>query len=56
MDLEREKAAVVKLEKTMRKSKIEQGCIGCLQEKRSEKILNIHSIMANLNLGQDVAN
>ena len=32
------------------------GCISCKQEKRNEKVLNLHAIVANLNLGQDVAN
>ena len=33
-----------------------ESCISCQQEKRNEKVWNLHSIMANLNLGQDVAN
>ena len=32
-----------------------EGCISCKQEKRNEKVWNLRSIMANLNLGQDVA-
>ena len=32
-----------------------EGCIICQQEKRNEKVQNMRSIMANLNLGQDVA-
>ena len=33
-----------------------EGCISCYQEIRNENVWNMHSIMANLNLGQDVAN
>ena len=33
-----------------------EGCISCLQEKRNDQFQNMNSIMANLNLGQDVAN
>ena len=33
-----------------------EGCISWRQEKRNEKVYNMHSIMTNLNLGQDVAN
>ena len=33
-----------------------EGCITCYQEKRNEKVKNILSIMASLNLGQDVVN
>ena len=33
-----------------------EGCISCQQEKRNEKVQNMHSIMLILNLGQDVAN
>ena len=32
------------------------GCMSCWQEKRNEKIQNMHSVMANLNLGQDMTN
>ena len=32
------------------------GYISCYQEKRNENVKNLHSIMANLNLGEDVAN
>ena len=33
-----------------------ESCISCSEEKRNEKIQYTHSIMANLNLGQNVAN
>ena len=33
-----------------------EGCISCYQEKRNKKVESMHSIMANLNIGQDVAN
>ena len=33
-----------------------EACISGYQEKRKEKVYSVHSIMANINLGQDVAN
>ena len=33
-----------------------EGFISCEQEKRYQKVENRHPMMANLNLGQDVAN
>ena len=33
-----------------------EGCISCPQEKRNEKVWNLLSIVANFNLGEDVAN
>ena len=32
------------------------GCISCQQEKGNEIVKNMHSVMGNLNLDQDVAN
>ena len=37
-------------------SSLVEGCISSEQEKRNEQVRNIQAIMANLNLGQDVAN
>ena len=33
----------------------QEGCISCKLEKRNEKVWNLHSIVATLNLDQDVA-